>query len=67
MTHIAVSSGQVFAQHWGSAFKDLIDAGHINTESGLGAWPQGHGWLLELLETPWAPQSDQNITEKKPW
>ena len=58
---------QAFAQHWGSAFKDLGEAGHINTESGLGAWPQGHGWLHELLENPADPLSDQNITEKKPW
>ena len=58
---------QAFAQHWGSAFKDLGEAGHINTESGLGAWPQGHGWLHELLENPANPLSDQNITEKKLW
>ena len=31
---------------------ELIDGGqrgHINSESGLGAWQQGHDWLLKLL------------------
>ena len=58
---------QAFAGYWGSEFKDLGAAGHINAESGLGAWPQGHGWLLELLGAPADSGPDQNITEKKPW
>ena len=58
---------QAFAGHWGSEFRDLGAAGHINAESGLGAWPQGHGWLLELLGAPADTGPDQNITEKKPW
>jgi predicted alpha/beta hydrolase family esterase len=39
---------QAFASAWGA---DLIDAGklgHINAESGLGAWPQGHALLHQL-------------------
>src|SRR5450830_710186 len=39
---------QAFASAWGA---DLIDAGklgHINAESGLGAWPQGHALLHPL-------------------
>lgn len=37
-----------FAQSWGSTFVDYGDHGHINTESGLGAWPDGHNMLLKL-------------------
>lgn len=39
---------QQLAQAWGSRWVDLGEAGHINTESGLGDWPKGHGWLLDL-------------------
>jgi predicted alpha/beta hydrolase family esterase len=39
---------QAFARAWGSRFIDLDDAGHINADSGLGDWPQGHAWLDEL-------------------
>ena len=39
---------QALAAHWGSSFIDWGDAGHLNAESGLGAWPQGHDLLLAL-------------------
>lgn len=39
-----------FAEAWGSRYIDLGDAGHINAESGLGDWPQGHAWLQELMK-----------------
>lgn len=39
---------QALAGAWGSRFIDLCDAGHINADSGLGDWPQGHAWLDEL-------------------
>ncbi|MFN3738628.1 RBBP9/YdeN family alpha/beta hydrolase [Hydrogenophaga sp.] len=39
---------QAMAGAWGSRFIDLGDAGHINADSGLGDWPQGHAWLDEL-------------------
>lgn len=38
-----------FAQCWGAAFEDAGDAGHINADSALGAWPWGHSRLLALL------------------
>jgi uncharacterized protein len=38
-------------QAWGSTFTDLGNAGHINTETGLGDWPEGHDWLQHLIET----------------
>jgi hypothetical protein len=39
---------QGMAGHWGSRFVDLGERGHINAESGLGDWPEGHAMLLEL-------------------
>lgn len=39
-----------YARAWGSQLVRLPDAGHINVESGHGAWPQGLE-LLRALET----------------
>ena len=39
---------QGFAADWGARFTDLGEAGHINADSGLGDWAQGHAWLEEL-------------------
>lgn len=36
-----------FAEAWGAKFVNIGDAGHINTLSGFGPWPEG----LELLDT----------------
>jgi len=43
------------AQDWGSQWLNLGDCGHINADSGLGAWPQGHNLLLNLMkdDPPW--------------
>lgn len=40
---------QSLAQAWSSRFVDLGEAGHINTETGLGDWPEGHTWLLDCI------------------
>ena len=40
---------QALALAWGSRFVDLGQAGHINADSGLGDWPQGHAVLAELM------------------
>jgi len=40
---------QGLASDWGSRFVDLGERGHINAESGLGDWPEGHARLLELM------------------
>ncbi len=42
---------QGLANDWGSRFVDLGECGHINAESGLGDWPEGHAWLLELMNS----------------
>lgn len=38
------------AQGWGSKFVDLGCAGHINTDSGLGDWNDGHALLQSLMK-----------------
>lgn len=38
---------QTFAEHWGSRLVILENAGHIESKSGFGPWPEG----LDLLQT----------------
>jgi predicted alpha/beta hydrolase family esterase len=38
------------ATRWGSRFFGYRDAGHINTESGHGPWPEGVGLLRDVAE-----------------
>ncbi len=40
---------EAFARAWGSRFVGLSGAGHINSESGYGTWPDGRALLDELL------------------
>ncbi len=40
---------QALAADWGARWVDLGAAGHINAESGLGDWPQGHALLQALM------------------
>jgi uncharacterized protein len=37
------------ARDWGATLQDLGERGHINAESGLGDWPEGHAWLAPWL------------------
>ncbi len=39
-----------FAQAWGSQCIDLGDCGHINADSHLGSWPEGHVLLQDLMK-----------------
>lgn len=39
-----------FAQAWGSQCIDHGDAGHINADSHLGSWPEGHVLLQDLMK-----------------
>ena len=39
---------QALARIWESEFVDCGPLGHLNAESGLGDWPQGHALLLAL-------------------
>jgi predicted alpha/beta hydrolase family esterase len=39
---------QALAADWGATYRDMGDRGHLNAESGLGDWAEGHAMLLEL-------------------
>jgi predicted alpha/beta hydrolase family esterase len=41
---------QGLAQAWGARFIDSGERGHLNAESGLGDWPEGHHLLRTLLK-----------------
>lgn len=41
---------QALAGAWGARFVDLGARGHVNAESGLGAWPEGHALLHSLMK-----------------
>lgn len=38
------------ARAWGSRFVEIGQCGHINADSGLGAWPAGYALLQELRD-----------------
>lgn len=44
------SRARDLAERWGSRLVDIGEAGHINTESGHGAWPQGMALLAALQD-----------------
>jgi len=45
-----LAQSQALAQDWGSELLNAGHLGHINAESDLGHWPQGHALLLGLQE-----------------
>jgi uncharacterized protein len=46
--YCAIERGRLFAAAWGSRIVALPGAGHINTASGLGDWPDGWQHVEEL-------------------
>jgi uncharacterized protein len=46
--YVTMERAQFFAQAWGSKLVNLGAAGHINSASALGDWPQGMQLLQEL-------------------
>ncbi len=44
------AQARAYAAAWGATLVDAGEAGHINTESGLGDWPAGHQLLLALMK-----------------
>ncbi len=40
-SYCTIDEAQELAGAWGSEFSDAGDAGHINTQSGHGPWPEG--------------------------
>lgn len=49
--YCAFGRAQQMAAAWGSEFVDYGYSGHINADSDLGAWDEGHGMLQGLFET----------------
>jgi predicted alpha/beta hydrolase family esterase len=47
--YITVPRALQFSEAWGSRLENIGDAGHINTDSGFGEWPEGEKLLSELL------------------
>jgi hypothetical protein len=46
--YVTVDRATAFARAWGSALTLVERAGHLNSASGLGDWPQGFALLEEL-------------------
>ncbi|QJX47440.1 alpha/beta hydrolase [Hymenobacter taeanensis] len=47
--YMTLERAQQLAQAWGSRFVNVGALGHINSESGLGLWPEGHALLQDLV------------------
>jgi predicted alpha/beta hydrolase family esterase len=47
----SLADAEAKAKAWGSTFEDAGDAGHINTESGHGPWPEGLMRLATFLKS----------------
>jgi predicted alpha/beta hydrolase family esterase len=41
---------RLFGHAWGSQFMDHGDCGHINADSGVASWPEGHVLLQDLMK-----------------
>ncbi len=48
--YCSLARAQAFASAWGSEWVDCGAAGHINAESGLGDWPEGHAIVTKLAK-----------------
>ena len=48
--YCAFERARLFAHAWGSQFMDYGDCGHINADSGLASWPEGHVLLQDLMK-----------------
>lgn len=46
--YCSAGRAQGLARDWGARYVGIGPRGHINAESGLGDWPEGRAWLLEL-------------------
>jgi predicted alpha/beta hydrolase family esterase len=47
--YVDFTRAQYFAEHWGARLIDAGDRGHINAESRLGTWNEGHEILERML------------------
>lgn len=49
--YCTLARAQEMAAHWGARFEHIGAKGHINSESNLGDWQDGHQLLQTLLQT----------------
>ena len=52
--YVTLEQAAAYAAAWGSRLVNIGRAGHINSASGLGAWPAGYA-LLEALRSGHQP------------
>jgi hypothetical protein len=50
--HCTMERARAFAHAWGSEFVDAGARGHLNSDSGLGDWPEGFEHLQRLQARP---------------
>ena len=48
--YCAFERARLFGHAWGSQFMDYGPCGHINADSGLASWPEGHVLLQDLMK-----------------
>ena len=48
--YCALERARLFAYAWHSQFMDYGECGHINADSGLASWPEGHVLLQDLMK-----------------
>ncbi|MGV3494493.1 MAG: RBBP9/YdeN family alpha/beta hydrolase [Ramlibacter sp.] len=48
--YCAFERARLFAHAWNAQFMDCGDCGHVNADSGLASWPEGHVLLQDLMK-----------------
>ena len=48
--HCEFERAQLFAHAWGAQFMDYGECGHIDADSALASWPEGHVLLQDLMK-----------------
>lgn len=48
--YLTFARAQALAAAWGSELVDAGDAGHLNSASGFGPWPEGHRWFVAFID-----------------
>lgn len=48
-SYLSMERARIMAEAWGSRLVEVGARGHLNSASGLGAWPEGRALLDELL------------------
>jgi predicted alpha/beta hydrolase family esterase len=61
-----VRTASAYARAWGSEFVRLQNAGHINIESGFGAWPLGLALLQSLVGEGWVNPTPHPVSLTNP-